>query len=397
MNSTLPYKVFLKKNKGQSLKRFHPWIFSGAIGRISGNPNEGDLVEVYDEQEKFLALGHYQPDSISVRILTFQQEPIDAGFWKRKVHQAVQLRKTLGFFSNPDTNVFRLVHGEGDEMPGIIADYYNGVLVLQCHSAGMYLQLNEITEAFKDELGDLICAIYNKSLLTLPHKFMEKKEDGFLWGMSENPVHVLENGHRFLIDFIEGQKTGFFIDQRENRKLLSLYAKEKSIANLFSFTGGFSVYAACAGAKKVISVDSSAKALELASANYTLNNLSSNVENKVADVMSFFQQSDEKYDIIILDPPAFAKHHVHRERALVAYKNLNAKAIRLINSGGFLFSFSCSQAITADDLRQAIFVAAASEKRHVSIIHQLHQPTDHPVSIFHPEGEYLKGFVLYVK
>ncbi len=391
-----PYKIYLKKNKGQSLKRYHPWIFSGAMDKIIGNPSEGDVVEVYDDKKNFLAIGHYQPDTISVRVLTFKQEPIDTNFWRRKIHQAIQLRQNLGFFDNHNTNVFRLIHGEGDGMPGMIADYYNGVLVLQCHSAGMYLQLNEIADVFQSELGKDVKAIYNKSFQTLPFKFTDKHEDDFLWGTSPNPVSVLENGHLFWIDIVEGQKTGFFIDQRKNRKLLSLYTNHKSVANLFGYTGGFSVYAASANAQKVITVDSSVKALELAQKNYELNQVTQKIENVSADVSTFLQHSEELFDIIILDPPAFAKHYSHRQKALVAYKNLNAKAIRHVQSGGLLFSFSCSQVISAEDLRQAIFVAAANEKRQVSILYSLHQPPDHPVSIYHPEGEYLKGFVLHV-
>jgi len=388
-------QIILKKNKEQSLKRRHPWVFSGAIEQLPSNIQEGDLVEVLDYHRNFLGIGHYQPDSIAVRILSFNNETINQAFWNKKVETAYIKRKYLGLIDNSSTNVFRLIHGEGDELPGLIADYYNGVVVIQCHSAGMYLQRNAIAQAINNIIPE-IKAIYNKSFLTLPPLFNNKEPDGFLWGNHSNPIEIIENNLRFNIDFIEGQKTGFFIDQRENRMLLGSLSKNKKVANLFGYTGGFAIYAAHYGASQVINVDSSAKALEMATVNYQLNNLTS-IKNICSDVNDFFKTCNEHYDIVILDPPAFAKHHKHRKKALLAYKNLNIKGLKILSKGGILFSFSCSQAISANDLRQAIFVAAANEKRSVSILYQLHQPADHPISIFHPEGEYLKGFALKVE
>lgn len=386
--------VRLKKNKEASLKRFHPWVFSGAIEQLPKGIKEGDLVDVVDCQGEWLARGHYQPDSISVRILTFSPIEINVAFFQEKIKWAVALRNSLGLWKNKETNVFRLIHGEGDGMPGLIADFYNGLIVLQFHSAGMYLQRNSIVQALLNEIPD-IKAIYNKSQSTLPPKFENNEDDGFLYGSCENPWGVVENKVRFQINYIEGQKTGFFIDQRENRQLLSKFCNGKKVANLFGYTGGFSIYAAKNGATKVITVDSSAKALEMAQENYVLNGCTQ-IENIVSDVNDFFKTIQQEWDIVVLDPPAFAKHHKHREKALVAYKNLNAKGMRMLNKGGLLFTYSCSQAISAADLRQAIFVAAASENRQASVLYQLHQPGDHPISLFHPEGEYLKGFVVKV-
>ena len=386
--------VRLKKNKEASVKRFHPWIFSGAIEHLPKGLNEGDIVDVTDNKGVFLARGHFQPDSISVRILTFNPIEINTVFYQEKIKAALELRKCLGLLRNETTNVFRLIHGEGDALPGLIADYYNGLVVLQFHSAGMYRQRIEIVDAILNEIKT-VKAIYNKSLATLPPKFEHKGEDGFLYGNSDNPIEVVENNIRFKINFIEGQKTGFFIDQRENRQLLAHFCKGKTVANLFGYTGGFSLYAAKANAQKVLTVDSSAKAIAMAQENYRLNQCTS-IENWVSDVNDFFKISQQEWDIVILDPPAFAKHHRHRAKALMAYKNLNAKAMRIIKKGGILFSYSCSQAISAADLRQAIFVAAAGEKRAATILFQMHQPGDHPISIYHPEGEYLKGFVVKV-
>ncbi|HNV95231.1 MAG TPA: class I SAM-dependent rRNA methyltransferase [Bacteroidales bacterium] len=386
--------IRLKKNKEASLKRFHPWVFSGAIESLPKEIKEGDLVDVVDCHGEWLARGHYQPDSISVRVLTFTPKEINVAFFQEKIKWAVELRKSIGLWNNNETNVFRLIHGEGDGMPGLIADYYNGLLVLQFHSAGMYLQRNNLVQALLNEIPD-IKAIYNKSQATLPPKFEQYPGDGFLFGTCENPILISENNLHFKINFIEGQKTGFFIDQRENRQLLSKFCQGKKVANLFGYTGGFSIYAAKNGATKVITVDSSVKALETAQENYSLNHCTQ-IENIASDVTDYFKSIQQEWDIVVLDPPAFAKHHKHREKALVAYKNLNAKGMRMLNKGGLLFTYSCSQAISAADLRQAIFVAAASENRHASILYQLHQPGDHPISLFHPEGEYLKGFVVKV-
>lgn len=388
--------IILKKKREQSVKRFHPWIFSGAIHYTPNNIAEGDLVEILDYDGNFLAIGHYQPDTISVRILTYIKEKIDTQFFIKKIQSSYNLRKTLFQNNKYKTNVYRLVHGEGDFLPGLIIENYNGLVVIQCHSAGMFRSLNLIVEALGYVFNNNIVAIYNKSSTTLPPKFQVNKEDGFLLNNHDSPIEVLENNYSFLIDFIYGQKTGFFIDQRENRKLLTYYCNNKSVANLYGYTGGFSVYAAKNGAKQVITVDSSAKALAIAEKNYQLNNLY-NIENVEMDIMEFFKTNNKNYDIVILDPPAFAKHHIHKSKALIAYKQVNAKALKILNSGGLLFSFSCSQAITANELRQAIFVAAANEKKSLRLLHSLHQPPDHPISIFHPEGEYLKGFVFQVE
>lgn len=307
---------------------------------------------------------------------------------------ALELRKNLGLWKHNSTNAFRLIYGEGDSLPGLIADYYNGLIVLQFHSVGVYLQRNEIVRSLLNVIPE-VKAVYNKSMATLSPKFEHKHEDGFLYGSCNNPIKVVENNIRFQINFIEGQKTGFFIDQRDNRLLLSKFCKGKKVANLFGYTGGFSIYAAKAGANKVITEDSSAKALEVAQENYQLNRCSE-IENIVSDVNDFFKTAVPEWDVLILDPPAFAKHHKHREKALFAYKNLNAKGMRMLRKGGILFTFSCSQAIAASDLRQSIFVAAANENRQAAVLYQMHQPGDHPISIFHPEGEYLKGFVVKV-
>jgi len=386
-------KITIKNNRIQSIKRFHPWVFSGAIKKKPEDIQEGDIVELIDESGNFLAIGHYQPDTISVRILSFEKRPINKDFLTEKIKIAYNLRKAL----ITNSNVFRLIHGEGDGLPGLVVDYYNGVVVVQCHSAGMIKMLESITEAILDVLKNDVKAIYNKSFATLPPKFENKIEDAFLYNSFHNPVEVNENGFKFFIDYINGQKTGFYIDQRENRKLLLQYAKNKVVANLFGYTGAFSVYAAKAGAKKIFNVDSSSKALDIAKYNYQLNGVADVVENIEADVFEFLKNSSIDFDVVIVDPPAFSKHHLHKQNALMAYKRLNALAIRHIKSNGILFSFSCSQAINANELRQSIFVAAASEKRVLKILHQLHQPSDHPVSIFHPEGEYLKGFVFHVE
>lgn len=387
-------KVFLKKGKEASIKRFHPWVFSGAIQKIPSNIREGDIVEVFSEQGEYLATGHYQPDSISVRILSFSRRIIDQHFWQEKLQLAIKRRYDLGFFENNNTNVFRLVHGEGDFLPGLVADYYNGLVVVQFHSAGMYYAKEFIVQALRNILPHLK-AIYNKSSNTLPFQIRSYNNDGFLWGEVENPLLVKENGYSFVIDYKEGQKTGFFIDQREHRMLVASFCKNKRVANLFGYTGGFAIYASKHGAFDVVNVDSSEKALDIAVQNYKLNNCN-NIKNIGLEVNDFFKQTDTYYDVIVLDPPAFAKHHIHKEKALIAYKNINAKALKIINSGGILFSFSCSQAISAIELKQAIFVAAANSGRNISILFQLHQPPDHPVNIYHPEGDYLKGFVLRV-
>ena len=390
-------KVILKSGKDQSVRRYHPWIFSGAIKKIIGNVNEGDLVMVTDNKDEFLALGHYQIGSIAVRILTFKDKEIDAGFWKDKISKAYNLRKNFGLAENKNNNVYRLVHAEGDGLPGLIIDYYNGTAVLQMHSIGMYLNREAIIEAIKEIYGDNLKAIYDKSESTIPFKSEVEAKNGYIYGSFSESV-VLEYGNKFKINWEEGQKTGFFIDQRENRKLVSEYSKDQTVLNVFGYTGGFSVYAMQGGAKSVHSVDSSKKAIDLTNENMELNfEDTSRHEAFAVDAFEFLNDIGNKYDLIILDPPAFAKHHNVLHNALQGYKRLNIKALEQIKSGGLLFTFSCSQVVSKENFRKTIFTAAANTGRNVRILHQLSQPVDHPVNIYHPESEYLKGLVVYVE
>ena len=389
-------KVFLKPNRERSLQRFHLWVFSGAIKGISGKPEEGDIVEVCNASGNYLATGHIQNGSITVRIFSFNQTAAGRDFWKEKFERAFALRKTLGFFDNPDTNVFRLVHGEGDGFPGLILDYYNGVVVLQAHSAGMWRHRELFAEVIREIAGDKVIAVYDKSASTL-NTAEASDTTKFLFGSAES-IEVKEYGHRFEIDFREGQKTGFFIDQRENRKLLEKYCNGKKVANIFAYTGGFSVYAAAAGATLVDSLDSSEKAMDLARKNMEIN-FGERPEHRYfkQDAFEFFKSPPENYDVIVLDPPAFAKHQQALNNALKAYRRINEAAIRNLTPGGVLFTFSCSQAVSKEDFRKAVFTSAAATGRTVKILHQLNQPADHPVNIYHPEGAYLKGLVLFVE
>lgn len=390
-------KVILKSGKDQSVRRYHPWIFSGAIKKIIGHVNEGDLVYVTDNKDEFLAIGHYQIGSIAIRILTFQQKEIDDSFWKERISSAYNLRKNFGLAENENNNVYRLVHAEGDGLPGLIIDFYNGTAVLQMHSIGMYLNREHIVQALQDIYGDKLTAIYDKSESTIPFKSKIEAKNGYVYGQSGEPV-VLEYGNKFKVSWEEGQKTGFFIDQRENRKLLADYSKNRSVLNVFGYTGGFSVYAMQGGAKVVHSVDSSKKAIDLTNENIALNFPDDNRHEAFAvDAFEFLNDIDNKYDLIILDPPAFAKHHNVLHNALQGYKRLNAKAIEKIKPGGILFTFSCSQVVSKENFRKTIFTAAANTGRSVRILHQLSQPIDHPVNIYHPESEYLKGLVVYVE
>jgi len=389
-------KVILKSGKEQSIRRYHPWIFSGAIKSIEGKVAEGELVSIYSNNNEFLASGHYQIGSIAVRILTFKPEEINASFWKTRIQQAYNLRLAVNLANNPKNNVFRLVHGEGDDLPGLIIDYYNGTAVVQAHSIGMYLVRNQIKDALIEVLGDKLKAIYDKSESTLPFKAEQKGENTCVWGKSET-TEVLEYGNRFNIDWEEGQKTGFFVDQRENRKLLEFYSKEKDVLNMFCYSGGFSVYAMRGNARLVHSVDASKKAIDLANQNTTLNfENDPRHEAYAVDAFEFMHNIKDKYDLIILDPPAFAKHQSALHNALMGYKKLNMVAFENIRKGGILFTFSCSQVVTKEDFRKSVFAAAANTGRKIKVLHQLTQPADHPVSIYHPEGEYLKGLVLYV-
>jgi len=390
-------KIFLKPGKEQSLKRFHPWVFSGAIGKAEGKPEEGDLVNVYSANGEFLATGHCQVGSIAVRLLTFEQQQIEYNFWKTKIENAWNARKALGLTENSETTVFRLVHAEGDGMPGLIIDFYNGTTVMQMHSVGMYLVREMLVNALREVLGDKLKAVYDKSEKSLPFKAGVESKDSYLFG-ENNDSEVLENGLRFKVDWLEGQKTGFFIDQRENRYLVQHYSAGRDVLNMFCYTGGFSFYAIKGGARTVHSVDSSAKAIELTNKNVELNFPDDKRhEAFAADAFEFMRDIKDKYDLIILDPPAFAKHRDAVHQALQAYKRINTRAFEQIRSGGILFTFSCSQVVSKEKFREAVFSAAAISGRNVRILHQLTQPADHPVNIYHPEGEYLKGLVLYVE
>jgi len=387
----------LKKGKEKSIERKHPWIFSGAIGQIKGNVDEGDTVRLENHEGHFIAMGHYQKSSLALRILSFEEVAIDPSFWHQKLSAAIKTREICGLTERLDTNVYRLVHGEGDGLPGLIIDYYNGLVVMQCHSVGMYIARQMIADALVKILGAKVHSIYDKSEGTIPFKADTTAENGFLYGQTDNS-EVLEYGHRFQIEPVDGQKTGFFIDQRENRKLLQQYVKGKKVLNTFCYSGGFSVFALEAGATHVTSVDSSAKAIVLVDKNIELNFGHTDKHLSVGnDVGAFLTHDTEKYDVIILDPPAYAKHNSALDNALKGYARLNKKGFEALNKGGILFTFSCSQVVTKDDFRRAVFTAAAQSGRTVKILHQVHQPEDHPISIYHPEGEYLKGLVLYVE
>lgn len=390
-------KVYLKAGKEESLKRFHPWVFSGAIARIEGEPEEGEIVDVYTSKKEFIACGHFQIGSIAVRVLTFCQEEINRDFWKRRLEVALDLRRSLNLVDNPENNTYRLVHGEGDNLPGLIIDVYGQTAVMQAHSAGMHVYRMEIAEALSEVMGDIVQHIYYKSETTLPFKADLGPENGFIKGGSPENV-ALENGLKFHVDWLKGQKTGFFVDQRENRHLLERYSKGRNVLNMFCYTGGFSFYAMRGGANLVHSVDSSAKAIDLTNQNVELNFPGDERHQAFAeDAFKYLDRMGDQYDLIILDPPAFAKHRDALRNALRGYSKLNAKAFEKIKPGGILFTFSCSQVVDKKDFRNAVFTAAAQSGRSVRILHQLTQPGDHPVNIYHPEGEYLKGLVLYVE
>ena len=390
-------KVFLKPKKEESLLRFHPWVFSGAIQSVEGQPEEGDLVEVYGANNRYLGIGHFQIGSIAVRILSFQQQEINQAFWENRIRIAYELRKTLRLTASEHNNTYRLVHGEGDNLPGLVIDMYAHTAVMQAHSVGMHLARHQIAEALKQILGDTLQNIYYKSEATLPYKANLGSEDGYLLGGDVEDI-ALENGLRFCVDWQKGQKTGFFVDQRENRSLLEHYAKDRAVLNMFCYTGGFSFYAMRGGAKVVHSVDSSAKAIALTNKNVSLNFPGDPRHQAFAeDAFKYLEHMGSNYDLIILDPPAFAKHKDVLRNALQGYRKLNAIAFEKIKPGGILFTFSCSQVVNKEHFRLAVFSAAAQSGRSVRILHQLTQPADHPVNIYHPEGEYLKGLVLYVE
>lgn len=389
--------IYLKRGKEESLLRFHPWVFSGAIHHADAGIQEGETVRVIASTGDFIAVGHYQVGSIAVRVLSFSDITIDQSFWRERLAAAITMRCHIGIADNPENNTYRLVHGEGDWLPGLVIDCYGSTAVMQAHSVGMHLNRMDICQALTDVMGDRIQQVYYKSETTLPYKAHLEEEDGFIFGHTDDDIAV-ENGLKFHVDWLRGQKTGFFVDQRENRSLLEHYSKDKSVLNMFCYTGGFSVYAMRGGAKCVHSVDSSAKAIEITNNNIGLNFPGDpRHEAYCEDAFRFLEEKKDKYDIVVLDPPAFAKHRAALHNALKGYIRLNAKGIRLVKEGGLLFTFSCSQAVSKDQFRSAVFTAAAQSGRKVRIIHQLHQPADHPINIYHPEGEYLKGLVLYVE
>lgn len=389
--------VHLKKGKEESPKRFHPWIFSGAIHHLDEDISEGEIVRVVTFMGDFIAIGHYQIGSIAVRVLSFQDIHVDETFWEARLDSALAMRRGIGMADNPQNNTYRLVYGEGDNLPGLIIDCYGKTAVMQAHSVGMHNNRFDICKALIKIMGDRIEQVYYKSETTLPYKAELGQENGFIYGSTEEDV-AIENGLKFHVDWLKGQKTGFFIDQRENRSLLEHYAKGRSVLNMFCYTGGFSVYAMRGQAKLVHSVDSSAKAVELTNQNIVLNfPQDTRHEAFCEDAFKYLDTHDGKYDLIVLDPPAFAKHRSTLRNALKGYTRLNVKGFQQIKSGGILFTFSCSQVVTKEQFRNAVFTAAAQAGRKVRILHQLHQPADHPINIYHPEGEYLKGLVLYVE
>lgn len=390
-------KIVLKSGKDQSIMRFHPWIFSGAIKKTYGNLHEGDVVDIYDNKDNYLGCGHYQIGSIAVRMLSFEPTEINEEFYHSRLEMAYKVREIL-LTNMGNTNVYRLIHGEGDNLPGLIIDIYDDTAVMQMHSIGMFLARDIIGESLKKLFGDKINHIYCKSGATLPKVALENEtKNYFIYGNKESGI-VKEYGIEYQINWLEGQKTGFFIDQRENRKLVGQYSKGRAVANVFGYTGGFSLFAIKNGAQKVHTIDSSAKAIDLTNENVTLNFGNEHQhEGIAADAFDFFANAKETYDLIILDPPAFAKHQNVLNNALQGYKRINQRALENIGKNGILFTFSCSQAVSPQNFRKSVFAAAANAKRKVRILHQLTQPADHPVSIFHPEGEYLKGLVLHVE
>ena len=389
--------IYLRKGKEESLNRFHPWIFSGAIHHMDDNIEEGEFVNIFTASNEFIAVGHYQIGSIALRVLTFSKVVISYDFWCDRLSSALKMRQNVGIADNNVNNTYRLVHGEGDYLPGLVIDCYGETAVMQAHSVGMHVCREEICRALIKVMGERIKHVYYKSETTLPFKAELGQENGFMYGGTDNDI-AIENGLKFHVDWLRGQKTGFFVDQRENRNLLEHYAKGKSVLNMFCYTGGFSVYAMRGQAKLVHSVDSSAKAVELTNRNIALN-FPDDLRHEAfcEDAFKYLDNNDNKYDLIILDPPAFAKHRAALRNALKGYTRLNVKGLQRIKHGGILFTFSCSQVVSKEHFRNAVFTAAAQAGRKVRILHQLHQPADHPINIYHPEGEYLKGLVLYVE
>lgn len=397
-------KVFLKRGREDSVLRFHPWVFSGAISQVQGSPAEGDVVAVYSHEGTLLACGHWQIGSIAVRILSFDSDVLQPDFWEKMISRALEVRKTVGLSGRTGglTDCYRLVHGEGDNLPGLIIDYYDGVCVMQAHSAGMFRARKRIAEALEKVYGDGLKAVYDKSSGTAPFKAGLDLVDGYLYrkpGFDDDQQIVKENGHRFLVNWTSGQKTGFFLDQRENRAMVGRYAAGRKVLNLFCYTGGFSIYALAAGAESVVSVDSSKKAMEMVDRNVALNGFDASKHTGLCcDAIDYLKEVGEgKYDLMIVDPPAFAKHRGALKNALRAYQRLNAAAISKVARGGLVFTFSCSQVVDKEAFALAVFSAAAQTGRSVRILDRLNQPADHSVNIYHPEGEYLKGLLLYVE
>ena len=390
-------KIYLKRGKEESLKRFHPWVFSGAIHHADDGIQEGEIVRVFTNEGEFIAVGHYQVGSIAVRVLSFHDVAIDELFWESRLTAAFDVRKAIGVAQNPNNNTYRLVHGEGDNLPGLIIDCYGQTAVMQAHSVGMHVCREAVCKALVKVMGDNIQHVFYKSETTLPFKAGLGQENDFLYGGSDDNI-AIENGLKFRVDWLRGQKTGFFVDQRDNRALLESYSKGRSVLNMFCYTGGFSVYAMRGGAKLVHSVDSSAIAIDLTNTNVEMNFPGDERHHAFCDdAFKYLDANDDKYDLMILDPPAFAKHRAALHNALKGYTRLNVKGFERIKNGGILFTFSCSQVVTKEQFRNAVFTAAAQAGRKVRILHQLHQPADHPINIYHPEGEYLKGLVLYVE
>ena len=395
-------KVILKRGREESLRRFHPWVFSGAIAEIQGNPLEGDVVSVHASDGEFLAYGHFQIGSIAVRVLSFDDSALHQEFWEDMLARALEVRVACGLHGSEETNCYRLVHGEGDNLPGLIIDYYDGVCVLQAHSVGMFRAKKQICDALRVVYGESLKAVYDKSSGTAPFKAGLELIDGYLYrreDFHENELAVLENGHKFLVNWTEGQKTGFFLDQRENRALVGSVAKGRNVLNLFCYTGGFSIYALASGAAHVDSVDSSKKAMMMVDRNVELNGFESSRHTSLCcDAIDYLREVPaDKYDLMIVDPPAFAKHRGSLKNALRAYQRLNAAAISKVAPGGFVFTYSCSQVVDKEAFALAVFSAAAQAGRRVRILDRLNQPCDHSVNIYHPEGEYLKGLLLYVE
>lgn len=395
-------KVVLKRGREESLRRFHPWVFSGAIAEVQGSPAEGDIVSVHASDGDFLAYGHYQIGSIAVRVLSFDESALHPDFWRDMLARALEVRVACGLHGSENTNCYRLVHGEGDNLPGLIIDYYDGVCVLQAHSVGMFRAKKQISDALRVVYGDTLKAVYDKSSGTAPFKAGLELIDGYLYrrdDFHDNELAVLENGQKFLVNWTEGQKTGFFLDQRDNRALVGSVAKGRNVLNLFCYTGGFSIYALANGAAHVDSVDSSKKAMMMVDRNVELNGFEPSRHTSLCcDAIDYLREVPaDKYDLMIVDPPAFAKHRGSLKNALRAYQRLNAAAISKVAPGGFVFTYSCSQVVDKEAFALAVFSAAAQAGRRVRILDRLNQPCDHSVNIYHPEGEYLKGLLLYVE